>query len=98
MAGSTVALDNRLYKIWFTRHFRNVDLTNPDLVALARSFGAFGLRVTPSDPLPRLLALAVAATGVTLIDCPISYDRTDVLESDSLLDSARQELSADDEG
>ena len=55
-----------------------VDLGNPDLVAFASSFGARGVRIDDRQDLAA--ALAEAPAGVTVIDHPISYEDTDVLE------------------
>jgi acetolactate synthase-1/2/3 large subunit len=51
-----------------------VDLGNPDLPALARSFGAAGVRVTRPDELAMALADALTAEQPTVIDIPVCYD------------------------
>ncbi|WP_018861028.1 MULTISPECIES: acetolactate synthase large subunit [unclassified Thioalkalivibrio] len=50
-----------------------VDFGNPDFVQLARSFGASGVRIGPDDSLEAALREALAAPGVTIIDCPVDY-------------------------
>lgn len=47
------------------------DLRNPDLVALARSFGAEGIRAEGPEELATALRRALAADGPVLIDCPL---------------------------
>ena len=56
-----------------------VDLGNPDLVTLARAFGATGTRVATIDDLGRALEARRAGQGVTVIDCPIDYRINDQL-------------------
>lgn len=70
------------------RERTGVDLGNPDLVALAQAFGGTGLRVDAAGPLSECLRQAEGTPGVVLIDCPISYSASDVLESDDLLATA----------
>ena len=48
------------------------DLVNPDLVKLAESFGADGVRVSSSEQLRSELATAVASDRVTVIEVPVS--------------------------
>ena len=48
------------------------DLVNPDLVRLAESFGADGVRVSTPGELQRELAAAVENDRVTVIDVPVS--------------------------
>ena len=50
-----------------------VDFGNPDLPALAESFGAVGLRVTDSSELRPCLTEAFQATRPVVIDCPVDY-------------------------
>jgi thiamine pyrophosphate-dependent acetolactate synthase large subunit-like protein len=50
------------------------DLANPDLVALARAFGAEAARVERPDDLPRALDKALAHAGPTLLELPIAID------------------------
>lgn len=51
-----------------------VELGNPDLPALARSFGAAGVRVTRPDELAEALTGALTAEQPTVIDIPVCYD------------------------
>ena len=51
----------------------SVDFGNPDFVALARSFGAEGVRIEPGDSLEQALRSALSRPGVTVIDCPVDY-------------------------
>jgi len=46
---------------------------NPDIVALAESFGARGYRVNPGDDLQAILRQAIADDTVVVIDCPVDY-------------------------
>ncbi len=50
-----------------------VDFGNPDLVALAESFGAKGFRVSQSTELRSCLAEAFKAERPVVIDCPVDY-------------------------
>ena len=60
----------------------DVELGNPDLVALARAFGAHGERVTAEHDLAAALSQALDRSGVDLIDCPIDYEINEILEAD----------------
>ncbi len=48
------------------------DLVNPDLVKMAESFGADGVRVTSADQLRNELSTAVENDRVTVIEMPVS--------------------------
>ena len=48
------------------------DLRNPDLVRLAESFGADGIRVNSAEQLGKELSTAVENDRVTVIDVPVS--------------------------
>ena len=50
-----------------------VDFGNPDLVKLAQSFGAEGMRVTVASELRPCLIEACACDGPVVIDCPVDY-------------------------
>jgi acetolactate synthase I/II/III large subunit len=50
-----------------------VDFGNPDLVALAESFGAVGLRVSEASELRPCLTEAFESTRPVVIDCPVDY-------------------------
>jgi acetolactate synthase-1/2/3 large subunit len=50
-----------------------VDFGNPDLVRLAESFGALGLRVSDRSELAPCLAQASASNRPVVIDCPVDY-------------------------
>ena len=56
-------------------HFADYGMTfaNPDFVAYAKAYGAFGHRVTSTDELVPMLRDAFAAGGVHLIAVPIDY-------------------------
>jgi acetolactate synthase-1/2/3 large subunit len=54
--------------------YGEVDLANPDFPALARAFGAEGLRVESVDELPRALDKALGHAGPTLLELPIAVD------------------------
>jgi acetolactate synthase-1/2/3 large subunit len=47
------------------------DLVNPDLVQLARAFGAAGLRAEGAGELRTALRTALEADGPVVIDCPL---------------------------
>ncbi len=51
----------------------SVDFGNPDLIALAQSFGALGLRVSHETELGPCLAEAFRAERLVVIDCPVDY-------------------------
>jgi acetolactate synthase-1/2/3 large subunit len=50
-----------------------VDFGNPDLVVLAQSFGAVGLRVSHHTDLRSCLAEAFKSERPVVIDCPVDY-------------------------
>jgi len=50
-----------------------MDLSNPDFVKYAESFGARGVRVERGQRLTRILAQAFQFNKVTLVECPIDY-------------------------
>lgn len=50
-----------------------VDFTNPDFVALARSFGWNGVRIEAADELVPALEAAFHAAKPALVDCPVDY-------------------------
>ncbi len=50
---------------------------NPDFVAYAQSYGAFGYRVESSAHLAQVLAHTRDTPGVHLIDCPVDYSAND---------------------
>ena len=50
--------------------FMGVDLANPDFVALAHAFGAYGTRVTTPESFAEALATALLADRPTIIDIP----------------------------
>ena len=54
--------------------YGEVDLANPDFPAMARAFGAEGLRVESVDDLPKALDKALAHAGPTLLELPIAVD------------------------
>ena len=56
-----------------------VDLGNPDLVALAQSFGCRGIRVESAAGLRPALEAALASDVPALVDCPIDYAENDRL-------------------
>ena len=53
--------------------FMNVDLVNPDFVALAQAFGAYGTRATTPESLKEAIVAAFAADKPTLIDVPWAW-------------------------
>ncbi|MCD2256835.1 acetolactate synthase large subunit [Lactobacillus sp. CC-MHH1034] len=56
------------------KHHSQVDFTNPDIVTLARSFGAIGYNIQRAQDLALILAKALAATkGVHIISVPVDY-------------------------
>ena len=50
-----------------------IDFSNPDFVQYAESFGARGYRVRAADELKSVLAAAMAANTVAVIDCPVDF-------------------------
>ena len=54
--------------------YGEVDLANPDFPAMARAFGAEGLRVESLDDLPKALGRALRHAGPTLLEVPIAVD------------------------
>ncbi|HEV2053672.1 MAG TPA: thiamine pyrophosphate-binding protein [Methylomirabilota bacterium] len=54
--------------------YGEVDLANPDFPAMARAFGAEGLRVESLDDLPKALGRALSHAGPTLLEVPIAVD------------------------
>jgi acetolactate synthase-1/2/3 large subunit len=56
-----------------------VEFGNPDFVALARSFGCEGVKITAAKELRPALERALAATVPFLIDCPVDYRQNDHL-------------------
>ncbi len=46
---------------------------NPDIVALARSFGCDGVRVESAESLGGILRSALVAPGITVVEVPIDY-------------------------
>ena len=51
----------------------HIDLTNPDFVAYAESFGARGYRVESVDQLLPTLVDALNCGTVAVVDCPVDY-------------------------
>jgi len=54
----------------FDEQFMAVDLQNPDFMALARAFGAYGKQAATPDELRAALAAALVADKPTLIEIP----------------------------
>jgi len=63
----------------------NIDVTNPDFVKFAESFGANGYKVERTEDLETILNTAINDGGVSIIDCPVDYSEnmklTDRLKS-----------------
>lgn len=68
-----LGLIGRLQEDRFGRRYA-VDIGNPDLAMLARSFGAMGFRVTSLSELPGALEAALACRRTAVVDVPICYD------------------------
>ncbi|MFD0917398.1 acetolactate synthase large subunit [Pseudahrensia aquimaris] len=51
----------------------HIDVTNPDFVKFAESFGAHGYKVESAEELEGILTTAMNDGGVSIIDCPIDY-------------------------
>jgi len=62
----------RQQREWFGDRLIASDLTNPDFVKLAESFGAAGYRATSPNELRVALRRALAEPGPTLIEVPVS--------------------------
>ncbi|MEM8748893.1 MAG: acetolactate synthase large subunit [Pseudomonadota bacterium] len=52
----------------------HVDVTNPDFVKFAESFGAKGYKVEKTEDLQSTLKTALNDGGVSIIDCPVDYN------------------------
>lgn len=59
-----------------------VELENPDIVALARAFGATGHRVSAEDDLAAVLKRSLDEPGVSVVDCPLDYGINELLDGD----------------
>ncbi len=64
----------------------DVDVGNPDLVALAEAFGGRGRRVTNGTGLSTAITASVDSGGLWVIDCPITYETNDLLDPSRLPD------------
>ncbi|MBD3266878.1 acetolactate synthase large subunit, partial [bacterium] len=65
-----------LIKLKQRQHFERdgfVDFTNPDLPALAKSFGCEAIQINAADELPNALRLAFRSKKPVVIDCPVDY-------------------------
>jgi acetolactate synthase-1/2/3 large subunit len=51
----------------------HIDVTNPDFVKFAESFGANGYKVEKAEDLQSILETAMNDGGVSIIDCPVDY-------------------------
>ncbi len=51
----------------------HIDVSNPDFVKFAESFGANGYRVEKTEDLADTLETALNDGGVSIIDCPVDY-------------------------
>jgi len=67
--GAIKWLQERLFGRW-----GEADLANPDFPALARAFGADGVRLDGLDALPGALEKALAAPGPTVLDLPLEVE------------------------
>ncbi len=59
------------------RHYgrkSHIDVTNPDFVKFAESFGAKGYKVDKAESLEGILKTAMNDGTVSIIDCPVDYD------------------------
>lgn len=54
----------------YDEQFMAVDLTNPDFVALAQAFGAYGVKVTTPEAMGAVITQALAADRPTVIEIP----------------------------
>ncbi|USK61402.1 acetolactate synthase large subunit [Peribacillus asahii] len=54
-------------------HSSNIQFDNPDFVALAKSYGAKGYKVTQAAELSGILQQALLEKGPVLIECPVDY-------------------------
>ena len=58
------------------RHYgrkSHIDVTNPDFVKFAESFGAKGYKVEKAEDLQDILKTAMGDGTVSIIDCPVDY-------------------------
>lgn len=51
----------------------HIDVTNPDFVKFAKSFGAKGYKVERTEDLLSTIKTAMNDGGVSIIDCPVDY-------------------------
>lgn len=51
----------------------HIDVTNPDFVMFAKSFGAKGYKVERTEDLLSTITTAMNDGGVSIIDCPVDY-------------------------
>jgi len=56
-----------------------VDVSNPDFVKLAESFGAFGIRLESAREIENVLSSALRKTVPVIIDVPIDYNNNEVI-------------------
>ena len=57
----------------YSRNWCHIDVTNPDFVKFAESFGANGYKVERTQDLQSTLKTAMNDGGVSIIDCPVDY-------------------------
>jgi len=53
-----------------------LEFSNPDFVKLAESFGAIPYHITRADELKEILQKTLNSKGIHIIECPISYSKT----------------------
>ena len=70
----------------------HIDVTNPDFVAFAKSFGANGYKVEQTEDLLETIRTAMNDGGVSIIDCPVDYS-----ENMKLTNRLKNLKSLDDE-
>jgi acetolactate synthase-1/2/3 large subunit len=61
----------RAQKLNFAEHYIGCDLRNPDFLALAKTFGAVGMRAESPAELRRILPEAFAANAPVLVEAPV---------------------------
>jgi acetolactate synthase-1/2/3 large subunit len=79
----------------FEGRYLDVDLTNPDFLALAAAFNVPGRRVHTPDELRSAIRHALGHNGPTLIDVP---DRWRFLRDLAIAPAATPDLSPDHKG
>ncbi|GMH42860.1 hypothetical protein BSKO_10779 [Bryopsis sp. KO-2023] len=74
-----------------------LDLDNPDFIKYAEAYGAKGYRVADAAQFPSLLQHTITTPGVHLIDVPIDYAMSDMLQVPKLKSYLAETLKSPEE-